>query len=72
MNEEVEIRVLLAQMQTTLKDVKEDVSEIKVQTKLTNGRVGGHDVALARIWGAVGILGFLLTVGVPLLAVFVH
>lgn len=72
MTEEVEIRVLLAEMKTTLKDVKEDVSEIKVQTKLTNGRVGGHDVALARIWGAVGILGFLLTVGVPLLAVFVH
>ena len=72
MSDDVEIRVILAELKTDLKSVKEDVSEIKVQTKLTNGRVGGHDVALARIWGAVGVLSFLLTVGVPLPAVFVH
>lgn len=57
-----DMRDLLIELKTDMKSVKEDVGEIKTQTQLTNGRVNKHDVQLARIWGAISLGAFLVTV----------
>ena len=42
--------------------LREDVAEIKTQTRLTNGRVTALEKWQARVLGAVGVLVFLVTV----------
>lgn len=44
-------------------DLREDVKEVEVQTRETNGRVTNHDKALAFLKGAI----FVLTTATPFL-----
>lgn len=51
-----EIMRTLGNLETTVKDTKDDVSEIKTQTKLTNGRVSKLERAMWIVGAVVGTL----------------
>lgn len=48
-------------------DVKEDLAEIKVETKTTNGRVSAHDLEIAQARGGLKVMALGLPVVTGLL-----
>lgn len=52
----------LGEVLVELREARADISEIKDQTKKTNGRVTALEKWQARVLGAVGVLMFLVTV----------
>ena len=57
----------LIAIRSDLKNIKEDVTEIKATVKAQNGRVRKLEIHNAFIWGSITVIG----IGVPLLFKYV-